>query len=55
MTVYDETSVTLTNLMPGAMYMFSIMATNLIGDGEPGTLNTTTASCKLCNYVDANV
>ena len=47
-TVYDETIVTLSNLMPGAMYTFSVTATNLIGDGEPATLNTTTVSCKLC-------
>lgn len=46
-TVYNESSVNLTNLAPGVMYTFSVIATNIIGDGEPGTLNITTVSCEL--------
>ena len=46
-TVYNATSINLTNLMTRTMYMISVIATNFIGDGEAGLLNITTASSKL--------
>ena len=49
-TVYNTTSVNITNLMPRTMYRFSVIATNSIGDGEAGVLNITTGSSKFCKY-----
>ena len=49
-TVYNTTSVNITNLMPRTMYTFSVIATNSIGDGEAGVLNITTGSSKFCKY-----
>ena len=52
-TVYNATSINLTNLMTRTMYTISVIATNLIGDGEAGLLNITTASSKVYMYVSA--
>ena len=49
-TVYNTTSVNITNLMPKTMYTFSVIATNSIGDGEAGVLNFTTGSSKFHKY-----
>ena len=50
-TVYNDTSIYLSNLMLQTMYTFSVIATNSIGDGEAGVLSIITASSKLCNYL----